>query len=70
LTIFNALASGSIISGAASTGTAHTHTASYQLPMRLDVLNTTGAVTANAQGGWSLGVSGYISLEGISFLID
>jgi hypothetical protein len=70
LVIFNALASASMITGAASTGTAHTHTASYQLPMRLDVVNTTGAVTVNAQAGWSLAANGYVSLEGLSFYID
>ena len=67
--IFNGVANMNVVSGAASTGTAHTHTAAYQLPIRVDV-NATGTVTVNAQAGTNLPAGAYVSISGINFTLD
>jgi hypothetical protein len=67
--IFQGVGNLNLVTGAASTGTAHTHTANYSTPMRIDVLST-GVVQCSGTAGLSLPAAGYLSLSGISFTTD
>jgi hypothetical protein len=67
--IFSGVGNLNLVTGAASTGTAHTHTANYGIPLRVDVL-ATGVVQCSAIAGLNLPAAGYLSLSGISFTTD
>lgn len=65
--IFNGTASVSMISGAASTGTAHTHTSGYQVPIRVDVISSSGVVNCTLTASETMAVGGWVSVSGIAF---
>jgi hypothetical protein len=62
--LFLVLALTSNVTGAASTGTAHTHAANYQSGIRIDVA-TTGVITVVCVANQSLVPSSWLSLSGI-----
>jgi hypothetical protein len=67
--IFDGTSSASYVTGAASTGTAHTHTNGPALPIRMDV-TAAGAVTVNATAVMPLAALAYVSFSKILFYTD
>ena len=67
--IFNASVNITQITGAASTGTAHTHSGSYNTACRIDVA-ANGNISATIGPSFNLPVSAYLSLSGVSFFTD